>query len=224
MERINNHQANTGVKSRINKGSSPFMTPLLSQKRVVDSKVRPTPILSGIKTEQSTAQPLPLPSSSLTFEQEQASILERNEREERERTVSKYLRLAAKANNMGVLQERTGKVAKALRCYLVALKAARDASPSDSDEGSSSKMSLDAFPQEINGPIVIKMADKDVSSEKPFMTLCILCNLGSLYRRSGRVGRSLEFFNIAYGTVAYLKEEDESEEEEENSPDRKSVV
>jgi len=197
MERFTPQVGNTGVRGRINHESTPFgMNPLMSQKKVSILSTLP-PVV--IKKEES-----PVKEKVPTFEEEQALITARNDREEKERIVMKHHKLALRGNNMGVFHERIGKTEKALQCYQVALRAVHETKSFHSPDTLPFSACLPSVvPEDVKTPIVINVKREEILlHERAMITVTIMCNLGSLYRRHGKLGRGMEFYNMAYSTVS----------------------
>jgi tetratricopeptide (TPR) repeat protein len=214
MERNTQVLGNNGARERlVLRSSNPFMQPLMSHKKVASIISFPVPSTSSPPKNTETLQRRKV---SITFEQEQAAIAARNEREERQCAVTQHHKLALKANNMGVFHERIGRTEKALQCYQVGLKALHETKGFKTPKSFPFSSCLSTVvPQSPKTPIVMNVKkDESLTDERTLLTAVIMCNLASMYRRNGQLGRAMEFYNLAYKTVASCGTFCETEESE----------
>jgi len=179
------------------------MEPMNTHKKV-ERLGLPTTLPVVVPLDKSTDQVPKEEEKTLTLEEEQAAITARNEREERERMITKHHKLALKANNLGIFHERIGRIEKALQCYQVALKAVHETKGfTSSAKQDFSALSPSTIPEDAKTPIVLNINSEEAAlNERSMISVVVMCNLGSLYRRNGKLGRAMEFYNLAYSAVA----------------------
>jgi tetratricopeptide (TPR) repeat protein len=174
----------------------------------VERLVLPTssPVTSTPPLDKGNDQQAKEDEKILTLEEEQAAITARNEQEERERMITKHHKLAVKANNMGVFHERIGRLDKSLQCYQVALKAIHETKTfSLPPKQSFSSLPPSVIPEDPKTPIVLNVsADEILLRERSTISVIVMSNLGSLYRRNGKLGRAMEFYNLAFSAACAL--------------------
>jgi hypothetical protein len=116
---------------------------------------------------------------------------------------SKWHMLAAKANNVGLYHEESGRTTKAITCFQLALKSVQS-TPSDGEAtpvvtffpvGLSGTETL-AFPRSCDEPLLL-LPSNPLMNDRTLLTAAIMVNIASLYRRNGTRGKAISFFLLA---------------------------